>query len=477
MSMMQKTNQYRSLALGLILAGFPFHVATAQQEPNEADVAYVRSIFDKVLSQSSCYQWLDHLCHHAPKRVSGSSAYMSAVEYTTQMLDSLGCTRVYKQPVMVPHWERGTVERASIVNSTLIGTQPLSVVALGFSAPTPVLGVTAEVIEVHSLDELEALPDAKVKGKIVFFNRPMDPTLVNTFHAYGQAVDQRGYGPKIAAKKGAVGCVVRSMTLLRDDVPHSGGTRFDEGVAPIPAAALGILSAERLSDLLKKEPNAKINLELNCRQYADKLSYSVIGEIRGSEFPDEIIVVGGHLDTWDIGEGAHDDGAGCVQSMEVLHIFKRLGYKPKRTIRCVLFANEENGIRGAIKYAEEALKNKENHIAAIESDAGGHAPKGFTVDGLPELMSVNMPDIMNWRNILAQYGAFIVETGGAGADVGELKPQGTLLFGLRPESQRYFDFHHASTDLFETVHKRELELGAGTLAALVYFIDQYGVKK
>lgn len=450
---------------------------SASQAQSDKDVQQVDAIFDEVLTHSPAYDWLHYLCKKIGPRVSGSAAGMAAVEYTYNMLDTLGLDRVWKQAVTVPHWERGEVEQARIVASKTMGDVELAVCALGFSAPTPAYGITAEVIEVKDLDALKRLGADEVKGKIVFLNEPMDATLTNTFHAYGRAVSQRTSGPRIAAQKGAVAALVRSLTLKQDDVPHSGVTIFRE-TEPIPAAGLGIQSAERLSALLQKEGILRVNLELECQHFEDKESYNVIGEIKGSTYPNEIIVVGGHLDSWDIGEGAHDDGTGCVQAMEVLHLFKRLGIRPKRTIRCVLFANEENGMNGAAQYATYAKsQTNERHIAAIESDAGGHAPRGFAIDAQPDDLKRNYDQIQEWRSVLAPKGAYYMDTrGGSAADISKLKPYGTLLFGFRPDSQRYFDYHHARTDVFETVHKRELEMGAASMAALVYLIDQYGKK-
>lgn len=449
----------------------------ALQAQSDEDVQQVDVIFDEVLTNSSAYDWLHYLCKKIGPRVSGSAEGMAAVEYSYNMLDTLGLDRVWKQPVTVPHWERGEVERAKIVASKTLGDVELAVCALGFSAPTPQYGITAEVIEVEDMDALENLGSSEVKGKIVFLNEPMDATLTNTFHAYGRAVSQRTSGPRIAAQKGAVATLVRSLTLKEDDVPHSGVTIF-RGTTPIPAAGLGIQSAERLSALIAREGSVRVNLELQCQRFEDKESYNVIGEIKGSTYPNEIIVVGGHLDSWDIGEGAHDDGTGCVQAMEVLHLFKRLGIRPKRTIRCVLFANEENGMNGAASYAAYAKgQTNEKHIAAIESDAGGHAPRGFAVDAQADDLKRNYDQIQEWRSLLAPKGAYYMDTrGGSAADISKLKPYGTLLFGFRPDSQRYFDYHHARTDVFEAVHKRELEMGAASMAALVYLIDQYGKK-
>jgi hypothetical protein len=460
------------LNIFLVIFLIPIFISNSIQAQSDEDVEKVGDIFDNVLTQSSAYNWLHYLCKNIGHRIAGSPAGAAAVEYTRQMLDSMGCDKVWLQPVKVPYWTRGNIAECRIVNSQTAGDINLSACALGYSAATDITGLSAEVIEVKSVSELEKLSDEKVKGKIVFFNAPMDPTKVSTFSAYGEAGNQRTAGPRKAAEKGAVAAIVRSLTLKADDIPHSGVTIFDE-VKPIPAVGIGIQSAEQLSAFLKKE-TVKVHIRLDCKKHKDQLTYNVIGEIKGSEFPDKIILIGGHIDSWDLGEGAHDDGAGCVQSMEVLHVFKRLGMKPRHTIRCVLFANEENGLKGGSTYADEAKSKGEIHVAAIESDGGGHTPRGFGMDAVPDLLKRAYVKSQKFREILAPYGFYELTTGGSGADIGPLKSQNVVLFGYRPDSQRYFDFHHTVNDVFESVHKRELELGAAGIASLVYLIDKYG---
>ena len=447
--------------------------ALAQELNEDAEIKYIKKMYKNILTQSPCYDWLHYLCKNAGGRLGGSPEYAAAVAYTSHMLDTLGADKVWTQEVEVPYWRRGDVEKAKIINSSHLGTVELAVVALGFSAGTDDLGITAEVLEVKNFDELEAL-GSKVKGKIVFYNRPMEVERLNTFHAYGAGVNQRTAGPRKAAELGAIGTIVRSMTVKYDNVPHSGVTSFNKQ-KPIPAVGIGLKDADLLSAVLKKEPGIKVNIQLSCKHMGKRKSHTVIGEIKGSEKPDEIILVGGHLDSWDIGEGAHDDGAGCVQAMEVLHLFKRMGIKPKRTIRCVLFANEENGMNGAKEYAKLAKKNGENHIAAIESDAGGHTPVGFRMDAETSIAKQSYDRVQKWRSIFSSVGVWDIQPGGSAADISRLKDQGTVLFGYRPDSQRYFDYHHSRNDVFENVHRRELVLGGGAMAALVYLIDKYGI--
>ena len=346
-----------------------------------ADSVTIRKIYNEALGNGKSYEWLRHLTKQIGPRLSGSAGAQKAVDWTKQVMEQQGFDRVFLQDVMVPHWVRGAKEEAFIHIGKQKTTVPIA--ALGGSVATPPKGIEAQVIEVKSFPELRALGAEKVKGKIVFYNRPMDPTKINTFEAYGGAVDQRGNGATEAAKLGAVGAIVRSMTNVHDDNPHVGGMRYGTGVALIPTAAISTNAADLLSKSLQENPGLTFYFKQNCETLPDAKSYNVVGEIKGSEKPDEIIVVGGHLDSWDLAEGAHDDGAGCVQSMEVLRIMKTLGIKPKRTIRAVMFMNEENGLRGGVQYADLAKKNNEKHIAAVESDNGGFTPRGFGIVGNP----------------------------------------------------------------------------------------------
>ncbi|MEM8524599.1 MAG: M28 family peptidase [Bacteroidota bacterium] len=437
------------------------------------DAFFVRSIYDKALTEGQSYEWLTYLTTRIGGRLSGSPQAAAAVEYTRQMLDTMGMDRVYLQPCIVPHWERGEKEQLRIINSGAVGSMDLKTVALGNSTGTGEFGITAEVVEVKSLDEVDELGEVGVKGKIVFFNRPMDSKQINTFAAYGGAVGQRAYGPNRAAKYGAIGVIVRSMTTRLDDVPHTGTIVLIDGEPTVPALSISTNDAELLSRLLQKE-NIQVYMRNTSRMSSPKPSYNVIGEIKGSEFPDEIILVGGHLDSWDIGQGAHDDGAGCVQAMDVIQLLKRLNYKPKRTIRCVLFMNEENGQAGAIAYRDSSMNAKEFHLAAIESDRGGFTPRGFTCDGDASIFEQKFKKLAKWLPLLEPYGLQF-EKGGSGADISRLKPQKGMLFGFKPDSQRYFDYHHTGIDNIETVNKRELEMGVAAMTSLVYLIDQYGL--
>ena len=443
--------------------------AEAQQQK---DSLMLQSIYRTALLDGKAYDWLDYLTNQIGGRLSGSLNAERAVEWSKEELEKLNLDKVWLQPVLVPKWVRGPKEFA------LIETEPgvtfnVPITALGGSVATPSVGLKAEVVEVQNFEELAALGREKIDGKIVFFNRPMQADLISTFSAYGGCVNQRYDGAREASQYGAIGVIVRSMSLRMDDYPHTGAMSYgDQPISKrIPAAAISTNAAEKLSNLLKIAPKLKFLFRQQCKQYDDVLSYNVIGEITGSEYPDEIILVGGHLDSWDVGDGAHDDGAGCVQSMEVLRLFQQLDYKPKRTLRVVLFMNEENGLRGGRKYAEMAALKGETHIFALESDAGGFTPRGFNFD-LPDH---EFAQIRSWEPLFKPYLIHYFEKGGSGADIGPLKTKTNVLAGLRPDSQRYFDHHHAATDTFDAVNKRELELGAATLTSLIYLFDTYGL--
>jgi len=460
----------RSLLLAFLL-GILGPLPLAAQSADD-DAFFIRSIYDEAMTNGDAYNWLDYLTNKIGARLGGSPESAAAVEYVRQMLDTMGMDTVYLQPCMVPHWERGEPEVGRIVSSSRLGTVDLNVLALGNSVGTGPEGVTAEVVEVQSLEDLAELGRDRLEGKIVFFNRPMDPTQINTFNAYGGAVDQRVYGASRASEFGVLAVLVRSVTTRLDDIPHTGVTVYQEGVNPIPALAVSTRDANLLSDLLVTE-NIRVYLRNTSRMLKPKLSYNVIGEIRGSDNPDEIILVGGHLDSWDVGRGAHDDGAGCVHAMDVINILNKVNYRPKRTLRCVLFINEENGQAGALAYRDASFANEEYHLAAIESDRGGFTPRGFTFDADESVFNQKFRKVLEWLPLLEPYGLSL-NKGGSGADISRLKPQMGLLVGFAPDTQRYFDFHHARTDTLEAVNPRELQLGAAAMASLVYLLDKYG---
>ncbi len=463
--------RYFQLKIALIIfpAVFICTQLAAQDRANTKTVSYqdiTKQIVNTALREGKAYEMLVEVTKLGP-RLSGSPQAASAVELTRQMMEQLGFDNVRLQPVTVPHWVRGPVEEASVINSPTLGNVPLTICALGGSIATPEMGIIGEVIEVKSFDELRAL-GKKAEGKIIFFNRPMDPTKIDTFEAYGGAVNQRGSGAIEAAKVGGVAALVRSMTTRLDDVPHTGGMGYEDGVPKIPAAAISTLDANILSQLIAQDKRVVVRLKLTCQTLPDAPSANVMGEIVGSEKPDEIIVISGHLDSWDKGTGAHDDGAGCVQAIEALRLLKACGLKPKRTIRAVMFMNEENGLRGGEEYAREAVEKKIKHVAAMESDRGGFAPRGFTV----QADSMTMSKISTWAPLLAATGIEYIKPGGGGADIWPLSRQGVPAIGLVPEAHRYFDYHHSDNDTIDKVNERELELGAAAMAIMAYLISE-----
>lgn len=440
-----------------------------EQQTNGKPYAEIaQKIVQAALTEGQAYRWLAELTALGP-RLSGSPQAAAAVEWSRQTMQQLGFDNVHLQEVLVPHWVRGPLEEAAIINSTTLGTVPLAVCALGGSIATPEMGVVAEVLEVKSFEELKKL-GKQTAGKIIFFNRPMDAGKMNTFAAYGGAVDQRGSGAIEAAKVGGVAALVRSMTTRLDDVPHTGAMHYQDGVPKIPAAAISTRGANLLSQVLAQEPGVRVRLKLTCQTFPDAPSANVIGEITGSEKPEEIIVVGGHLDSWDKGTGAHDDGAGCVQAIEALRLLQVLHLQPKRTIRAVMFINEENGLRGGIEYARRAAESNAQHIAALEADRGGFMPRGFSV----EADSIKFSRLASWAYLFKEIDADNIFRGGSGADISVLVRQGVPGIGLVPESQRYFDFHHSANDTLAGVHERELHLGAAALAILCYVLAQEG---
>lgn len=446
-------------------------LALSFNSTSQTDQETIKKIFDTSLSNGKSYEWLDYLSNQIGGRLSGSLNAELAVEYTKEELEKLGLDKVWLQPVMVPKWVRGAPEFGFI--ETIPGkTTPINICALGGSVATPYGGLKANVVEVNGMEDLKNYTKEQIEGKIVFLNRPMNPTFIHTFEAYGDCGKQRYNGAFEAAKLGASGVLVRSLSLRLDDYPHTGAMSYGDlpNDKRIPAAAISTNHAELLSNMLKLDKNIKVYFKQSCKQLKDVQSYNVIGEITGSEFPNEFMVVGGHLDSWDLGDGSHDDGAGVVQSMDVLRLLKETGIKPKRSIRVVLFMNEENGVRGAKKYASEAKRKEEKHVFALESDAGGFTPRGFSFD----CSDANFNQVLSWKPLFKPYLIHYFEKGGSGADISRLKSDSNVLCGLRPDSQRYFDHHHSATDTFDAVNKRELELGAATMTALVYLFDKYG---
>lgn len=452
-----------TLLLNAFLLGLP-----AQ---NVKDSALIRTMFNEACSDYGSYHHLEWLCKNTKGRISGRPEAAAAVEYTRQVMEGMDLDSVWLQPVMVKTWDRGEPEQARII-STRFGTADLPSCALGWSYGTGDAGLSASVIEIKSLDEWKKMTSAEVQGKIVFFNQPMKATNLNTFASYGEAVWQRSRGAAEASKLGAVGCVIRSMNIETDDFPHTGVTRYAPDVKPIPAIAISTRAADQLSRWLEQDPALNFFFRTTCKEGPEALSYNVVGEIRGTEFPDVIITVGGHLDSWDISEGAHDDAGGCMQAIEVLRLFKVCGIAPSHTVRAVMFMDEEVAQRGGQAYALEAFNKGEKHIAALESDRGVLRPKNWAVAGTPE----QMQEASGWQSLFDPYGVSLV-SGGGGVDVGPLKKYypGITFLGIIPDDDRYFRYHHAASDTFEQVDRREMQTGSALMAVLVYLVDKYGL--
>jgi carboxypeptidase Q len=438
--------------------------------PAPATAAYEEAatrIVQKGLRELGAYATLAKLLSAGP-RLTGSAEADAAVALMADHMKALGFDNVRTEPTTVGHWVRGAREEGFIV-SKAGGRVAVNVRAIGNSIGTPPGGLEAGVIEVRSLAEVAEAAD-RVKGRIVFFNGAMDPTHLDTFAAYGGAAQQRSGGAVAAARAGAVGVVVRSLTLRLDDDPHTGMMSYDAATPKIPAVMISTNGAERLSAMLASEPGLRFRFRTSSETLPPVTSHNVMGELRGSERPDEVIVVGGHIDSWDLSPGAHDDGAGCAQAVEALRLLRELGLRPKRTIRAVLYMDEENGGTGGRDYARSPNRAAERHVAAIESDRGGFLPIGIGAGG----KGATYERVKGWEPLFQRIGLQWVRPGGGGVDIAPLAAAGTVMMGLIPDSQRYFDVHHSGSDTLQAVHPRELELGATAMALLAYLVAQEG---
>ncbi len=433
----------------------------------QTDSIFIRKVYNSALTNGRAHEDLRSLCKDVGARISGSAEAEMAVYWGQNKMKEYGFDKVYLQEITVPHWERGTTE-AGWIKTSRGQLMKVHLLALGGSIGTEGL-MEADIIEFKTLDALKKANPIDVKGKIAFINQAMDEQQINTFRAYGGCYSIRGVGAVEASKLGAKAVIIRSLGLPIDEHPHTGSMHYADSVTRIPAAALSTHDSDKLSLLLRTE-KAKFVLEMDCRSFPDAVSYNVVGELTGTANPDEIITFGGHLDSWDTGEGAHDDGAGIVHTLEAMRILKSLNYKPKHTLRLVFFMNEENGNQGGETYASIVKEKGEKQIAALESDRGGFAPRGFHCDGPEEFVTM----LQSFASNFTEYDLHVFEKGYGGVDISPLKdyyPE-IPLFGFVPDSQRYFDFHHAPSDVFENVNKRELELGAAAIASFLYLLDR-----
>jgi len=455
----------RQFLFGLLILTSITSFAQSEKE----DSLQMRAIYDEVLLRGEAYSNLHYLCKNIGNRVSGSANAQKAVDWSFELMENYQFDKVWLQEIMVPNWKRGSIENCFIQDADGNDIE-LSITALGGSIGSNGV-LTAEVIEVNSLEDLNSRDNKEIEGKIVFINQAFDQRFIRTGSAYGACGGIRWNGAAEAANKGAIAVINRSLSSKDDDFPHTGSMGYRDSIPKIPAMAISTEGSNFLSQFIL-DGNTKMSLELNCEMHPDTISYNVIAEITGSKYPEKVMVVGGHLDSWDIGEGAHDDGAGVVQSLEVLRVFKALNIQPEHTLRCVFYMNEENGTRGATAYANWAKLNEDEiPWVAMESDGGGFTPRGFSV----QADDIYFEAISEWRGLFSTYSANRLRKGHGGTDIGKLEDQGTILIGFEGDSQRYFDLHHSANDVFENVNKRELHLGAATMASLLYLIDTHGL--
>ncbi|WP_374459231.1 M20/M25/M40 family metallo-hydrolase [Chryseobacterium taeanense] len=436
-------------------------MAISAQE--KQDSVRFAEISTEILNRGKAYTELRDLTKNIGHRLSGSESYEKAVKWAEEKLRDAGADKVWLQEVMVPVWVRG--KESLQIKASNEKWKSLKMLSLGNSEGTGGKDISGEIIMVRSMEEYEKLTPDQVKDKIVFFNYPFSQSYIETFRGYSDAAKYRSTAASLTAKKGGKFAIIRSLSSAFDDVPHTGAMRYADD-KKIPAVAIGSNIADELAGLLKTQKIiAKLNS--NCGMKGERLSHSVIGEITGKK-DQSVIVVGGHLDSWDVGEGAHDDGAGIVQSIEVLRTFKNLGIKNNHTIRVVCFANEENGVKGGVQYGKTAKENNEKHIFAIETDAGGFTPRGISLDMNEE----KRKQIQSWSDLFLPYGIYDFKNTYSGTDLYPLHDMGIPTAELVPDSQRYFDIHHTEEDTFEKVNRRELLLGAVAMTQLIYMIDK-----
>lgn len=460
-------SRLRTLVVLAIALAVATPAAARADESDSRHRATSERLIGTALTDDHAWLRLSQLCDGIGHRLSGSPQLERAVAWAAAAMREDGLDRVWLQPVLVPHWVRGE-ERATMVEP---GPQTLSVLGLGRTVGTPPGGVTADVVAVGSFAEFDSLPDDAVRGRIVLWNVP--------FTGYGPTVRYRGQGALRAARRGAVASLVRSVGPVSLRTPHTGAmSAWPDSVAPIPAAAVTIEDAEMMQRLLRRGQRVRVRLELGARTLPDAPSHNVIGELRGREKPGEIVVVGGHLDSWDVGQGAHDDGGGCVISMEALRLMKRLGLRPRRTIRCVLWTNEENGLRGAIAYADSLRGAFETHVAALESDGGVERPVGFAVAAhVPGTDSTDaartaraLRELRAAAPLLAGIGADRLTDGGGGADIGPLMRGGVLGLAHQTVGEHYFDWHHTPADMLDKVDPVELRKNVAAMAVMLWVL-------
>jgi Zn-dependent M28 family amino/carboxypeptidase len=424
-----------------------------------------RDVASRILAaaqaDTGAWQKLGHLTDRIGHRLSGSRSLDQAIEWAQAAMKADGHEGVRAEKVMVPHWVRGP-ESAALIAPV---ERPIAVLGLGGTVATPRRGLVAEVVVVRDFDEMEKRAE-EVKGKIVLFNHPMPAYSEEKGPGYGEAVVYRGEGPARAAALKARGVLVRSVTARSLRSPHTGATHYAEGQKPIPAAAVSVEDAELISRLAAAGEPVKLRLLLSGRRLPDAPSANVVAELRGREKPDEVVVISGHIDSWDVGQGAHDDGAGCVIAMQALTVLRKLGLTPRRTIRAVLFTNEENGLAGAHQYVTDHTAELPRHVMALEADSGAFQPRGFEVEG----SEAALRQVTDIATLLEPIGGQRARAGHSGSDVGPMGVAGVPRLGLWMDRSTYFDYHHSEADTLDKVNPRDLALDVAAVAVIAYVV-------
>jgi carboxypeptidase Q len=454
------------------------HVDFAEKNSvfSEKLLSEMRQLQQMALKSDYALKQADYLCNNIGPRLSGSPQAQRAVEYVAGEMRKLGL-EVRLEVLSVPHWVRGT-ETGSLVNfpgQAGGSNQKIVLTALGGSIATPPGGITAQVVVVEDFDELQSLGRQKIEGKIVMFNKRFDSKMAGQgygLEAYRQAVVYRRNGPSAAARSGAAAVIIRSVGGAAFRLPHTGSTIYSPDAPAIPAAAVTVEDAD-LIERLTRQGIVRMQLTLTPRQLPDAIGYNVIADLKGTVEPNEVVIVSGHLDSWDLGTGAIDDASGVAVAMEVMRLVKQLGLKPKRTIRFIAWMNEENGLAGGQTYAKNREKELINHIAAIESDHGAGHPLGFDVTGRAELLDLLQPV----QNVLESSGAGLMRPAkDAEADVTPLASSGVPAFGIWQDSRTYFDYHHTAADTFDKIVPAELAENAAAMSVLAYAIADIPVR-
>lgn len=412
-------------------------------------------IIGSALTNRRAYDRLAYLTDHIGHRLSGSQSLERAIVWALAEMKRDGLDNVRGEKVMVPHWVRGQESLEMIAPVTV----KLDLLGLGNSIGTPPEGITADAVVVRSFDELDAMAE-RVRGKIVVYNAP--------FTNYGENVRYRLSGASRAAKHGALAALVRSVTTVSLQTPHTGAMAYEENVPKIPTAAITIEGAELLQRMHDRGDNPRLRLKMEAKFLPDVESANVVAELRGTEKPEEIVLVSGHLDSWDVGQGAHDDGGGCIVAWEAVRLLKELGLRPRRTIRVVLYTNEENGLRGGTSYRDQHRSELSKHILAIESDSGIYRPLGLGL--VASAPAQARADLIEIAKLLSGIGADRIAPNGGGADIGPIMREGVIGAGLDVDSSRYFDIHHTHADTLDKISRRDLDLCVATMAVLAYVV-------